>query len=225
MEPRIEFLSLSITPEIRKIFDGAECCYEHEMQFRFLIRTQLREALRLFLLHLKRRHGIDQKIKRKAAVAFISGIPDISHKNAPRWLAWRMAQDVSFDITEELKYGAPKPEIDFTPKKTPPKPKKKNLRTEFKKLTLRQTKSDFYVSEVWMAMRELVFQKYGKRCMRGINCGGPLQIDHIKPRSKFPELELDFNNLQVLCKSCNDWKSNVDYTDFRPKPAPKGNLG
>jgi len=41
-------------------------------------------------------------------------------------------------------------------------------------------------------------------------------VDHIKPRSKFPELELVFDNCQVLCNSCNMGKSNNDYTDFRP---------
>jgi len=43
-----------------------------------------------------------------------------------------------------------------------------------------------------------------------------IHVDHIKPRSKFPELELVFDNLQVLCDDCNIGKSNVDSTDFRP---------
>lgn len=42
-----------------------------------------------------------------------------------------------------------------------------------------------------------------------------LVVDHIKPRSKFPELELKEDNLQLLCNSCNMGKSNKDETDFR----------
>lgn len=41
-------------------------------------------------------------------------------------------------------------------------------------------------------------------------------VDHIKPASRFPDLALDLENLQVLCNDCNMGKSNDDYTDFRP---------
>jgi len=43
-----------------------------------------------------------------------------------------------------------------------------------------------------------------------------MHVDHIRPRSKSPSLELDPDNLQVLCKACNLGKSNLDDTDFRP---------
>ena len=39
-----------------------------------------------------------------------------------------------------------------------------------------------------------------------------MHVDHVKPRSKFPELALDLSNLQVLCNLCNVAKSNVDMT-------------
>jgi 5-methylcytosine-specific restriction endonuclease McrA len=42
-----------------------------------------------------------------------------------------------------------------------------------------------------------------------------MHVDHILPRSKFPELELDIDNLQVLCEECNLAKSNIDTTDWR----------
>jgi hypothetical protein len=47
-------------------------------------------------------------------------------------------------------------------------------------------------------------------------------VDHIRPRKKFKELELEFDNLQVLCRSCNSWKGSSRYEDFRrtsPDPA------
>jgi 5-methylcytosine-specific restriction endonuclease McrA len=42
-----------------------------------------------------------------------------------------------------------------------------------------------------------------------------LHIDHIKPRSRHPELSLTFSNLQVLCRSCNMEKWNHHATDYR----------
>ena len=53
-------------------------------------------------------------------------------------------------------------------------------------------------------LRPLVFEKYGYQCLR---CGSKedIEIDHIKPRSKYPQLEeLDaIDNLQPLCRDCN----------------------
>ena len=67
----------------------------------------------------------------------------------------------------------------------------------------------FYKSEAWKDLRKTVFQKYSPICGR---CGNKnnLEIDHVKPRSKYPELELDFNNLQILCHDCNHRKGTKD---------------
>lgn len=60
-------------------------------------------------------------------------------------------------------------------------------------------------------------------------CGqkkGFIHVDHIKPRSIFPSLELDISNLQILCEACNLGKGAWDQTDWRPKEQalhPKGN--
>ena len=72
----------------------------------------------------------------------------------------------------------------------------------------------FYASWEWKELRYKVLTKYGPVCML---CGAKdnIVVDHIKPRSKFPDLQLEFENLQVLCDSCNKGKSNKDYTDFR----------
>jgi len=42
-----------------------------------------------------------------------------------------------------------------------------------------------------------------------------IHVDHIKPRSRYPELSLEIENLQVLCEDCNMGKSNVFETDWR----------
>jgi hypothetical protein len=42
-----------------------------------------------------------------------------------------------------------------------------------------------------------------------------MHVDHIKPRSKYPDLELSRQNLQVLCEDCNLGKSNKYEDDWR----------
>ena len=78
----------------------------------------------------------------------------------------------------------------------------------------------FYDSREWRRVRFMVLRKYGFVCMA---CGAkplpgiPLHVDHVKPRSKYPELELSIDNLQVLCRDCNLGKSNEFEDDLRPK--------
>mgnify|MGYP003675798593 CR=1 FL=1 len=49
-------------------------------------------------------------------------------------------------------------------------------------------------------------------------CSDNLEIDHIKPESKYPELALDENNVQLLCRSCNASKGNRNEIDYTPIP-------
>lgn len=75
--------------------------------------------------------------------------------------------------------------------------------------------NSFYASYEWQRLRYATLRKYGFRCMA---CGqnGEIHVDHIKPRSKFPELEKDPENLQVLCRDCNLGKKNEFEDDLRP---------
>lgn len=71
-------------------------------------------------------------------------------------------------------------------------------------------KDSFYTSRAWLSVRYDVLAKSKQEC---VLCGSnekPFHVDHIKPRSKNPELELDINNLQVMCSSCNIGKSNKE---------------
>ena len=75
----------------------------------------------------------------------------------------------------------------------------------------------FYESREWRALRYKALIQHGRQCQC---CGAKppqiiLHVDHIKPRSIHPELELDIDNLQILCEDCNLGKSNKDDTDFR----------
>jgi 5-methylcytosine-specific restriction endonuclease McrA len=89
-------------------------------------------------------------------------------------------------------------------------------RSEF--LEARQQSKAFYASDEWKFVRYQALQKYGARC----HCCGAtrddgvqIHVDHIKPRSKYPRLALDINNLQILCEPCNKGKSAWDETDWR----------
>ena len=78
----------------------------------------------------------------------------------------------------------------------------------------------FYDTEAWRSLRYPILRKFNFMCLacgHGPRPGKPLHVDHIKPRSKYPELELDPNNLQVLCQDCNLSKSNHFEDDLRPK--------
>jgi 5-methylcytosine-specific restriction endonuclease McrA len=104
------------------------------------------------------------------------------------------------------KYGPrPKP-VDTTIKPFPTKIKK-------------EVSDKFYSSRDWRELRYLALRNTDGRCMC---CGASqkdgiqLHVDHIKPRSKYPELQLSLSNLQVLCQDCNLGKSNWDDTDWRP---------
>lgn len=90
--------------------------------------------------------------------------------------------------------------------------RKKEVRSSFKSYVA------FYDSEEWRRLRYQVLRRDGGRCAL---CGATskdgvrLHVDHIKPRSLFRELELDPNNLQVLCEGCNLGKGNTDEIDWR----------
>ncbi len=80
----------------------------------------------------------------------------------------------------------------------------------------------FFQTTPWLDLRYRVLKSSRGCCAlcgsRG-DAGNPLQVDHIKPRSKYPELELRADNCQVLCRNCNMGKSNKDATDWRFEPS------
>jgi 5-methylcytosine-specific restriction endonuclease McrA len=76
---------------------------------------------------------------------------------------------------------------------------------------------DFYKTREWRDVRYKALVKFGKKCQACGETSGFIHVDHILPRSKHPKLELDIENLQVLCEACNIGKSNTDTTDWRYK--------
>lgn len=72
-------------------------------------------------------------------------------------------------------------------------------------------KSEFYLTREWRELRwKVLVASDGKcqMCGRGKQDNVILHVDHVLPRSKFPLLELNDKNLQVLCEDCNIGKSN-----------------
>jgi len=83
---------------------------------------------------------------------------------------------------------------------------------------IKKKSKSFLQTAEWKKLRAIVVKTYGRRCMK---CGTTpknsklTHVDHIKCRKDFPELALDFNNLQVLCCRCNKHKGNKNSIDYR----------
>ena len=77
----------------------------------------------------------------------------------------------------------------------------------------------FYDRPEWKELRYKALSKSDGKCIvcgRGKPDGAKLQVDHIKPKSIWPEYALDLDNLQVMCSECNLGKSNKCEKDWRP---------
>jgi len=117
-----------------------------------------------------------------------------------------------------------KPDTKELPKFKPKTGKlSKNRKKKKKKRVVvsKESNAKFYSSREWRELRYRVLEMYEGQCMA---CGrNPrdhnvvLNVDHIKPRKKYPHLALDINNLQILCGACNCGKGNKFETDWRPK--------
>lgn len=82
----------------------------------------------------------------------------------------------------------------------------------------KQTNADFYRTPEWKRARYKALKKSDGRCEccgAGKPQGAVLNVDHIKPLHRYPELALRQSNLQVLCGSCNQGKGARDETDWR----------
>ena len=78
----------------------------------------------------------------------------------------------------------------------------------------------FYNSQEWKELRYEVLREGAGACTccgARASDGLRIHVDHIKPRSKYPELQLSKSNLQILCEDCNFGKSNYYDDDWRVK--------
>lgn len=82
------------------------------------------------------------------------------------------------------------------------------------------TSEAFYGSDAWRRVRYRALRRHGGLCQccgTPPKVGAPLHVDHIKPRSRFPELALELSNLQVMCVDCNLGKGASDTIDWRAR--------
>ena len=126
---------------------------------------------------------------------------------------------------KKIEYDLPKVKIIRRSKKSR-KAKLKSLYSHVQSLESRISKLQvaiekkrelhpFYDSREWRDLRYYALKLYGRKCQLCFATNTQIHVDHIKPRSKYPELALDIKNLQILCKDCNLGKSNKDETDWR----------
>lgn len=89
----------------------------------------------------------------------------------------------------------------------------------------------FYDSIEWKRLRYAVLRERGAKCeVCGATPadGATMNVDHVKPRHKYPDLALERSNLAVLCAWCNAGKGGRE-DDYRVKtdaePANDDDLG
>lgn len=119
---------------------------------------------------------------------------------------WKSANDA---IAELSRFDRP----------TPKKRKAKNRQAR-KHRKWKNDPDKFYDSQEWREIRYKALRKHAATCCccgARASDGVRIHVDHIKPRSKYPRLELDIDNLQVLCEDCNFGKSNYYNDDWRVK--------
>lgn len=145
-------------------------------------------ALRRRLNAMRKRAGIPQG--RMTDVIYRLSGERVSKKDCYRWIAQRCGHDLTV--------------------KTKAKHSKHTL------------PSTFFSSLQWRKLRYEVIRDSNGCCS---SCGRNhrdhaivLHVDHIKPRSLYPELALRKSNLQILCEDCNIGKGNSDEIMWRSDP-------
>lgn len=129
---------------------------------------------------------------------------------------WEKKPQVSGRVAIRMAFreflGRPDVEAFSMPAGTPKREKVSKISDAYAK------RQAFYLSKDWRYVRyEALKRSRGvcELCGTAPTPGKPLHVDHIKPRSKYPELEFEISNLQILCDDCNLGKGNRDEIDWR----------
>jgi len=103
-------------------------------------------------------------------------------------------------------------------KRGKPRNKKKRKGQKHRKhRKFRRALDPFFSTQEWKTIRYKVLVRDKATCQccgRAAKDGFVMNVDHIKPRRKYPELALDMSNLQTLCSSCNQGKLEWDMTNW-----------
>lgn len=75
-----------------------------------------------------------------------------------------------------------------------------------------------FEGEKGMRFKNRFLAEFGECCERcGTTDRSVLQVHHVKPFSKFPHLAYEYENLDVLCKRCNQELGNSGIVDYERK--------
>jgi 5-methylcytosine-specific restriction endonuclease McrA len=82
--------------------------------------------------------------------------------------------------------------------------------------------STFHQSPAWKALRLEAKRRDGWRCTR---CGSRvgLEVDHVEPRDRRPDLALVLGNLTTLCRGCHIDKTKAERAPLDPEKAKWNN--
>jgi len=140
--------------------------------------------------------------------------------DVPNKIGKLISRELLIELSDEIQRQSGKSVLFYLSKSSVVASKKlyPHSSTDATDKTYAEKSEEFLQSREWRELRYKVLQKYGAKCMCcGAVKGGDVYIcvDHIKPRYKYPELKLEFDNLQVLCNECNHGKGAHDETDYR----------
>ncbi len=66
----------------------------------------------------------------------------------------------------------------------------------------------FYNSTAWKRIRDVAKRRDGYRCTVCGRTGVRLDVDHIEPWTRRPDLALDLANLATICRRCHNRKTH-----------------
>lgn len=63
----------------------------------------------------------------------------------------------------------------------------------------------FLVSSAWRKLRAVYVKRHPlcQRCLEAGRTEAATEVHHVRKRADYPELALDWNNLEALCKPCH----------------------
>jgi 5-methylcytosine-specific restriction endonuclease McrA len=167
-----------------------------------------------------KRQGLSE-VEQACLALEAEGMPCPMHIDPEQWVRTNFSY-----ICSKYYEKYPQGSAEASKNKTARKKRKKQRLVERRPITpklktvsgIDVTSDAFLFTFEWRRVRMEALKKYGPKCMccgATPATGAVMNVDHIKPRKKWPSLALDVNNLQILCHDCNHGKGNWDQTDWR----------
>lgn len=192
------------------------------------LKTSERKNKKLYLQHCTEILGVLRAIPKfedYPKSLFVELQAEHEGKRAPFKKDYRGRYEMLFRFA--LRHGLEVQRIaEVEPYRHKPKPGglKKRQRKPNRKRGKKQVYKNYDGNNGFTKWREVRYQALRRSSGKCDCCGAspqssgqPLHVDHIKPKSLYPDLEFDLSNLQVLCADCNIGKGNWDETNWRDR--------